>query len=252
MDPTCGFQPSGTTALSSSSPPAFFLWHCCVAKRSLFSCVCVNTDVSQELFSEDLGVFWFQDCVQIGGSCACTELDPKVKFYALCPSQIVWNRSAQTDSNQTTLDGRTGRASLLSSIPPDPFGPGEMGSIHPQERHIKGLVQVRAVRSSSSGRAVPCRAHPPSLEGTGTTGCLLSHTRLKISHQNKRQQNNFCEMFLSSALGQLPPEAATLPSLSESHLQLQEFPSHPVLRPWITALLCTCRVEGWGGKKPLW
>lgn len=88
------------------------------------------------------------------------------------------------------------------------------------------MVWVRAFRCSSSGRAVPCRAPPPCLEGTGTAGCLLYHTRLKISHQN-----NFCEMFLPSALGQHSPEAATLPSLSESHLQLQEFPSHPVLRP---------------------
>lgn len=37
---------------------------------------------------------------------------------------IVWSRTAQTYSNQATLDVRTGRALLLFSTPSDPFGPG--------------------------------------------------------------------------------------------------------------------------------
>lgn len=77
---------------------------------------------------------------------------------------------------------------------------------------VWGNTQVRAFRSSFSGRAVPCRAHPPSLEGTGTTGCLLYHTRLKISHQNNRQQNNFCEMFLSSLLANILPRLPRSPA----------------------------------------
>lgn len=228
MDPTCGFQPSGTgqMALASSIPPLAPL-----CGREMFIHLCVNPDVCQELFVEDFGIFWFPK------RCAAWRfiylwkvlcyLDPKEKFYALCPSPIVWNRNAQTDSNPGWQECQS-----FSTVQHSPWSIWtQKWDLFTQKRgtlRIWTNIQVRAFSSRFSGRAEPCRAQPPSLEGTGTTGCLLYHTRLKIIHQNNREQNNFCQMFLSSALGQLPPGAATLPSLSESHLQLQEFPSHPV------------------------
>lgn len=60
-------------------------------------------------------------------------LSNKCRLSILIWYKIAWNRIAQTDSNQATLDARIGRASLQFSTPPDLFGLGRNGIYFPQE-----------------------------------------------------------------------------------------------------------------------
>lgn len=111
--------------------------------------------------------------------------------------KAVWCRSAQIDSHQVVLGVITCWALLLFSIPPSLFG--LHGLFAAEESHINGLCRCLScfIRFSLLASVVPCRTHLPSLEETGMAECILYHTNLKISHQNNRQLNNFCKMFMS-------------------------------------------------------
>lgn len=157
MDPTYGFQPSETRVLSGwPSPPAFFLWHYCLAKKCWFTYICVYTFLriyflriwGLPSFQNWLCATWRFICLYStwskGGLYALCLFSTSLHFILFCLTnaelpvpiwyKIVWNRSAQTDSNQATVDARIGRASLLFSIPPDLFGLGRNGIYSPQKR----------------------------------------------------------------------------------------------------------------------
>ena len=224
MDPTCGFHHlrpgfwADGPHLQHSSSGTIDL------QRKVGSSRSVYTHMSfRSYFLRILGLSSFQNCLcgawRFLSLCSTFS---KGELYALHPSstyvhfislclinedlfvpiwcKIVWNRSAKTDSDQATLDARIGRASLLFRTPLDLFGFRRNGIYLPQNRAtlmVCADAQDSVFRSSLLASAVPCTTHPPFLEGTRTAGCLLYHTSLKISHQNNRQQNNFCKMFLS-------------------------------------------------------